>query len=146
FDQGWLAKVPGWVRSMSAASGIADDVRQRLAERMLADNDGDSALAGYKGRGSLAGWLRVAAIREARTMLRSRREVVDADDTLVHAPGHDAELALLKRRSADLFRQMFDEVVASLPDEEKSVLKLHYLDGLTLVEVASVLRMSRASV
>lgn len=146
FDRGWLAKVPSWVARVSSAAAFGDEVRQRLAVKLIGDGMSDSKLTAFSGRGSLAGWLRVAAVREAYTLLRSQHGEVDAEDMLPRAPCNDAELTLLKRQSARVFRGAFDAVVASLPDEERSVLKLHYLDGLTLPEVGQVLRMSRASV
>ena len=139
-----LAKIAAYVASVDRSASFADDVRQRIAER-LAGSDGHSKLAQYSGRGAFSAWLRVAALREARTLARGRRRGVDHEDVALRAPEVDPELSLLKRGCAEIFRRAFIEVVESLPPEERTLLRLHYLDGLTLEEVARASRVSRAT-
>jgi RNA polymerase sigma-70 factor (ECF subfamily) len=146
-DRTYLVKVPAYVASVDRSSAFADEVRQRISEK-LASHDtagGASKLAQYSGRGALASWLRVAALREARTLVRGRQRGIDHDEVTLRAPDVDPELALLKRRCAEVFRRAFAEVVESLPEDERTLLRLHYLDGLTLEEVARASRVSRAS-
>jgi len=145
-DRVCLSKIPEWVSRIDRSPTFADEVRQRLSEK-LARGEGDEPgkLAQYSGKGPLWAWVRVVAIREAHTMVRGGKKSVDADDVTLKASGMDPELELLKRRSADDFKKAFAEVLASLPDDDKSVLKLHYLDGLTIDEVGKAFRVSRAS-
>lgn len=145
-DRGCLSKIPDWVARIDRTPAFADEVRQRLCEKLAqGEHGGPGKLAQYTGKGPLWAWLRVVAIREAHTMVRGGKKSVDADDATLRAPGLDPELELLKRRSADTFKQAFAEVLACLPDDDRSVLKLHYLDGLTIDEVGKAFRVSRAS-
>jgi RNA polymerase sigma-70 factor (ECF subfamily) len=144
-DRACLSKIQEWVARIDRSPTFADEVRQRLAEKLASDGKGPGKLAQYTGKGPLWAWLRVVAIREAHTIVRGGKKAVDADDVPLRAGGLDPELELLKRRSADTFKKAFAEVLASLPDDDKSVLKLHYLDGLTIDEVGKAFRVSRAS-
>src|SRR5690606_9244490 len=107
--------------------------------------DGGAKLAQYSGRGPLAAWIRIAALREAHTITRRQKHAVDADDLPLRAPDHDPELALLKRRSVSVFRKAFTAVIGGLSENDRTLLRLHYLDGLTIEEVGKASRVSRAS-
>jgi len=141
-DRAFLARVAEHVRAIDASTAFADEVRQRLAEKLTGAT---SKLASYSGRGPLAGWLRVAAIREAQSLVRRRRPTQDTEGMSLPSDVLDPEIVLMKRAGTAAFRKAFDEAVASLPDDERSVLKLHYLDGLTLDEVGTAFRTSRAT-
>jgi RNA polymerase sigma-70 factor (ECF subfamily) len=145
FDRNYLAKVPEYVARVDRSPVFADEVRQRVAEKLAIAADGSSKLAQYSGRGALGAWLRVASLREAHTMVRGQKHAVDADEVPLCATAVDPELSLLKRRSASLFRRAFAEVLAKLSDDERTLLKLHYIDGLTIEDVGRASRVSRAS-
>ena len=144
-DRSFLAKVPDYVRAIDPSPAFADEVRQRLSEKLAGMATATPKLASYSGRGPLAAWLRVGAIREAQSMVRARRHSAEPDSLRLASEGLDPEVVLLKRDGTAAFRKAFDDVIASLPDDERSVLKLHYLDGLTLDEVARAFRTSRAT-
>ncbi len=57
----------------------------------------------------------------------------------------DPELALIKRRYGAAFQDALRDAFASLAEEERNVLRLHFLDGLNLDAIARALRMSRAT-
>jgi RNA polymerase sigma-70 factor (ECF subfamily) len=146
-DRAYLAKVPEFVARVERSPAFADEVRQRLSEK-LAGDDGEAneaKLAQYSGRGSLKAWLRIAAIREAHTIVRAGKRAVDADAVPLRAGGPDPEIALLKQRSAAAFRRAFEEVLSGLSDDDRTLLRLHYIDGLTIDEVGKAFRVSRAS-
>lgn len=141
-DRACLSKIEDWVARIDRSPAFADEVRQRLSEKLAGEG---GKLGQYTGRGPLWAWVRVVAIREAHTMVRGGKKGVDPDGLELRAGGLDPELELLKRKSAEDFKNAFREVIAGLPDDEKSVLKLHYLDGLTIDEVGKAFRVSRAS-
>src|SRR5215475_13883246 len=62
-----LARVPAALARLRATPDRADEVAQRLRERFLV---GARAIADYSGRGPLAAWVRVAAVRTLLSMLR----------------------------------------------------------------------------
>jgi RNA polymerase sigma-70 factor, ECF subfamily len=147
-DRTYLARVGEFVGRIDRNPAFADEVRQRLAEKLVHDADGGPAkLALYTGRGPLGAWLRVAAIREAQNAKRGpgNRASVDTEDVQLASPDHDPEVQLLRRRYAAEFKEAFQAVLGSLAADERNVLRLHYLDGLTIEEVGKAYRVSRAT-
>src|SRR3954469_5110678 len=111
----------------------------------MKSEDAAGKLSLYTGRGPLGAWLRVAAIREAQNGKRRGRRTVDANDVALVATHHDLEVALLKQRYAKEFTEAFKAVLVTLSADERNVLRLHYLDGLTIEEVGKTYRVSRAT-
>lgn len=143
-DRLYLSRMVQYVGRIDASPAFCDDVRQRLAEKLVTDS-GAGKLTLYTGRGPLGAWLRVAAIREAQTRKRRGKHTVDANDVPLAAKGEDPEIQLLKLRFANEFAGAFTSVLASLTADERNVLRLHYLDGLTIEEVGQTYRVSRAT-
>jgi RNA polymerase sigma-70 factor (ECF subfamily) len=71
---------------------------------------------------------------------------VNADEALVTEATGDLELELLKGKYRDLFRRVFLEAVESLAPSTRLLLKLHYLDRLSMEEVGKVLGIHRLTV
>ena len=141
-----LSRIPEFVARFDTQPSFADEVRQRLCEKLLHATDGGAAkLASYTGRGPLGGWLRISAIREAQSAKRRGRREVDPDDAGLVSPAHSPEIQLLKQRYAVEFKEAFAAVLVTLSADERNVLRLHYLDGLTLEEVGKTYRVSRAT-
>jgi RNA polymerase sigma-70 factor (ECF subfamily) len=141
-DRAFLRMVPGYVARIDRSAEFGEEIRQRLAEKLL---HGEAKLASYSGRGPLAGWLRVAAVREA---LNAKRGITacELDDKLVLVhDGDDPEIQLLKRKYAREFGDAFKEVLASLDADQRNVLRLHYVEGLTLEDVGKAYKVSRAT-
>jgi len=141
-DRRYLSRVPEYVARLDPSPGFAEEVRQRLGSKLASNG---AKLAQYTGRGPLHAWLRMAALREAHSLLRQRKHAPLPADVPLRAPQADPELALLKRRSASAFRKAFAEVIAGLPPDDRTLLRLHYFDGLTIDEVGRAFRVSRAS-
>jgi RNA polymerase sigma-70 factor (ECF subfamily) len=92
--------------------------------------------------------VRVAAIRAWLNHRRetARTEPLAEDDVLVTEATSDLELELLKGKYRDLFRRVFLEAVEALAPGTRLLLKLHYLDRLSMDEVGKVLGVHRLTV
>jgi RNA polymerase sigma-70 factor (ECF subfamily) len=124
---------------------VAQIVRQRL---LVAPAGGTPRIATYSGRGSLHGWVRVVATREAMRMLsREGREAPASDSDLDAAITRedDAELGYLKRLYRAEFKQAFQQAVEALPARERLVLRQHVLDGLGIDRLAALHGVHRAT-
>jgi RNA polymerase sigma-70 factor, ECF subfamily len=135
----------------AAPPGHSEDALQLVREKLLtASGDaGRPRLADYRGRGPLARWLRVAAVRTAFNLRRSERaRPTDDDDELdvLATAGRDVELDYIHARFRDDFKQAFRAAVATLSKRQRSLLRYHYAEGLTLPQVASIYRVGRATV
>ncbi|MET0342758.1 MAG: hypothetical protein ABW252_17255 [Polyangiales bacterium] len=124
------------------------EVKQRLRARVLVAEDGAPRLDGYSGRGSLRGWLRVIATREALAMRRSdRREVpLDEEQALHSFVTHgDSELETFKARFREGFAEAFDAAVRALPARDQTLLRQHVLDGLSIDQLGALYRVHRST-
>jgi RNA polymerase sigma-70 factor (ECF subfamily) len=137
-----LSLVPRWLARLEGAA--ADDVRQELRQRLLL---GDDPLAArFEGRRPLQAWLRVVATRLAIDLHRARKPPGDADalEELWSAP--DPELDAVKLLDLSALRGLIHDALGALPARERSLLRLHYLEGLSLERLAVIERVHRATV
>lgn len=139
-----------------AAAGVGADeraeARQRLRVRLLVQGTGEAPrLAGFAGRGSLRGWLRVAAVREALMLVRAARRraahEVDDDGELLEqaAVAEDPELMLLRERCRDQLRAALTAAVAGLDARERTLLRLSLRDRLTVDQLGALYRVHRST-
>jgi RNA polymerase sigma-70 factor (ECF subfamily) len=119
------------VARMSLPAGACDDVLGALREKLFVAAQGRAPLmADYSGRGHIAAWLRSLAAHAALKVRRAQRRQVglaDADDW----PIADPELAQLRGGEAAAFRAAFGQAFAQLTREQRTLLRQHFLDGLT---------------
>ena len=147
FERVYVARLDAHVGRVARTDQARDEVRQIVREALLIGRPGrPPTIAAYSGRGPLGAWVRVSAVRAAVRLVRSTQATEGSGDVLaLRAPGADPEMELLKRRYAAELREAFVATLASLSFDERNVLRLHYLDGLTLEEVGATYRVSRAT-
>lgn len=127
-----------------------DEIRDALMQTLVvAQEPARPRLERYLGRGPLAGWLRVVATREVITWLRAKaRQPMPDDEALlgnVEAPAEVPELALLKERYRGEFSAAFRRAIAKLEQRDRNLLRQHYLDELSLEDLATLYRVHRSS-
>lgn len=123
----------------------ADEVAQLARERLLVGKPPRLSL--FDGSGPLSAWLRVVVSRVASNAQRTgaREEPVS---TLPELPvaGADTELAVLRAQYREHFRAAFAEAVAALEPQDRTVLRLHTLDGLSLASIGTMFRKDASNV
>jgi RNA polymerase sigma-70 factor (ECF subfamily) len=145
FEQEFLSQVSDFIARISREPAFVDEVRQRLRERLLVARPGQSCrIQEYRGRGALGGWLRVAAVRVALDLKRERLDAPHAADA--EAVPRDAELDLARRRDGGAFRDAVTEALSSLDSEERTILRLRYVDGLTVERIGVVYGVHAATI
>lgn len=145
FERVYLSQVDSFLRGVRPSPALADDVRQALRERLFL---GDRPrIVEYSGRGPLASWLRVAALRAASNLRRAEgaRDRVEARADAPAAVPVDPELALVRARHADDFARALRDAFARLDERERNLLRLHFLDGLGIDGLAPVFAVHRAT-
>lgn len=144
FDQVFAA-----IARLRKSGHDADDVAQLVRQRaFLAEPGQRPKIAEYSGQGSLGAWLRVVATRVALNHGRNLDDQPHApEDELeaLAAPATDAELALVKSRYRAAFRDALVEGLAALSARDRNLLRHHYCDGLTLIEVGAIHRVHRVT-
>jgi RNA polymerase sigma-70 factor (ECF subfamily) len=150
FERHCLAGISAALARFSAGSDFHDEVRQAVRERLFVCEPGRRArIEDYAGRAPLSSWVRVVAVRLALDLLRrkGRQPPTVEDDILAHlATDADSELRMLAGRYRVEVKQAFQEAFAALPTAERNLLRLHYLDGLTIDEIAAMKRVHRSTV
>jgi RNA polymerase sigma-70 factor (ECF subfamily) len=129
---------------------MIDETRQQLHAHLLVDLTGRGPLlAHYSGRGALRRWIRVVATREAgKIRTRNAATLAVDDDALFDAvaPRGDPALSAVKNEAAAAFRTAFVATLGELDRRDRTVLRLHVLDGLTIDEIAPMYEVHRATV
>lgn len=142
--EGALARMKG--------KASTEDVAQLLREKLLVPRDGaPPKVLDYSGRGPLGGWMRIAAVRTALDLGRhgdaaSMRPV--SREMLLDVPApvtDDPELDHLRKRYARDFKQAFEEAIRELSVEERNLLRLSLVDGLSIDEIGAVFGYHRAT-
>jgi len=146
FEARYLIQVPAMLARHRAAER-ADEVAQVVRERLLvARGDGPPRIDEYTGRGPLASWLRVVALRVASNLLRGERPTAPlGEEELVAAISEVPELRVLESRYRSEFRAAFRAAFSALEPAQRTVLKLSFLDGVSARKLAPVLGVSPAT-
>lgn len=146
FDTRFLAQIPAMLARHRAAER-ADEVAQAVRERLLvARGEDPPRITEYTGKGPLASWLRVVALRVASNLLRGERPTTPlGEDELVAAISEVPELRVLETRYRGEFRAAFRAAFSALEPAQRTVLKLSFLDGVSARKLAPVLGVSPAT-
>ncbi|HKA86065.1 MAG TPA: hypothetical protein VKE22_00315 [Haliangiales bacterium] len=147
FERAHLGQVPRFIARVSSEPALAEEVTQRLREKLFLPGPGGRPyIAEYSGRGDLRAWLRVIAVRLALRLCRraaaTRQQPLEPDCWLA---GANPELDYLRLRHRADVESAFHRVVAQLEPRAVLLLKLHYLDGLSLEAIADLYHVHRAT-
>lgn len=151
FDRSILSQVPAFLSRVDSSPAFVDELRQLLREKLLVAAAGTAPkIAEYAGSGALWSWVRVVAIRTAVSLRRNRDEQPwrEFDEGIAKAlpQGQDLEIDYIRTRYQAPFKAALRAAFASLPQEQRHVLRLHFAGGLTGEAIASLLQVSRRTV
>jgi RNA polymerase sigma-70 factor, ECF subfamily len=147
FEANYMVQVPSFLLGKGSPSFV-DEVAQQLRERLLVSQPGRPAQIGaYSGRGSLGSWLRIAALRTAANLRRHDRAENAAGTAAadVQLPRSDAELTLIKARYRSAFEAALSDALSALDTERRVLLRLHFLDGLSIDRLGAMFGIHRAT-
>ena len=144
-----LPQVRGSVERVCGSDLSADDALQATREKLLIGGpDRIPKLAQYMGEGQLVGWIRVAAVRDALALRRAKnakRKNLGDDARLLPSTPANAHLALLRQTHAAAFKAAVEEGIKKLSVEQRNLLRMNMLDGLTIDQLAPLFRIHRAT-
>jgi RNA polymerase sigma-70 factor, ECF subfamily len=150
FEEKFLPQATTYVRRMMRSADSLDEFRTLLRERLFVGSHGAGPkIASYRGRGSLWGWLRVAAFRVGKNLLRREKDRPDRDRFElgdVRSPLPDPELAFVKGRYAKEFKAAFQTTLSALSSDERAVLRFYYLDGMTVQAIGKLYRVHASTI
>ncbi len=148
FEDRYAPAIRSAVRGHPDAAALVDEIRQRLAARLFVAVDGQPPkIAGYAGRGRLAGLVALAARREATRITKQRERLVPvpSGEGAFGVGGVAAGLELRSAFATDL-RGALARAWHELEPREATLLRLRYLEGLTPTSIARVYQTHRTTV
>jgi len=146
FDRGYLAVVPQALASMKLPAATVDDVRSAVRDKLLlADGDRRPRILDYAGRGRLRGLIQVTATRTAIDRIRLEEREAELPARELAAP-NDVALSLIKAQYRAAFSAGFARAVAAASRRDRNLLRLHFLGGVTLDQLAQIYNVHRATI
>jgi RNA polymerase sigma-70 factor (ECF subfamily) len=145
----YMGNIPAVARRVGTANVDAAEVLSRVSEALfVAAPGGRPRILDLVARGSLSGLVKVIAVRTTINLCRSeRREVTDPQHALATAIASqtDPELATIKQHHRSAVKAALEAAVASLPPDERNLLRLSLLHRLTVDEIASLQQVHRST-
>jgi len=143
FDALYLARVGSSISRINPSPAFADEVRQRLRERLFVG--APPGIATWSGAAPLEAWLRATAVRMALTLLRERGQKRPEPNFEEALQSSDPELLYLRDRYRGQCQEAFQAALASLSPRDRTLLRLRYLDGLSIDALAPLHGIHRAT-
>jgi RNA polymerase sigma-70 factor (ECF subfamily) len=147
FEGLYVRNIDLFVARLGLSPDQLEELRQLVRVRLF--TGGTPRIAHFSGKGPLGAWLRVLCLRIAMDHLKVQPRDLRVDskvlETLV-AGSRPADDADLRRAWEPLLRQVTEETLAELPPREKTILRLHYLEGLNIEAIGTIYGVHRATV
>lgn len=135
------------LRRMKLTEDQRDEAQAALLRILFVGEGSGPAIAGYRGRGSLDGWLRVSTVRAAHRVLRRTSTVAmePVDEAMLGGVWRGPEARALQDEFRDVFAEATASALASLPAVDRRALRQHYCDGLSIDVLAQAWGVHRAT-
>jgi RNA polymerase sigma-70 factor (ECF subfamily) len=126
--------------TLKQPAAVVDDVLQQVRVHLLVGTTASGPqLPTYLGQARICSWIRAIAVR---MVLHQLAPVVERHDENVlealaalPAPGGGAELDLIRGMFQRDFKQALREAFAALTRQQRNMLRLYHVDGLTTTEL-----------
>lgn len=146
FERAFLGVVPVALAGMKLPAATVEDVRAAVRDKLLLPSgDHPPKLLAYAGRGRLRGLVQVTATRTAIDRLRLEEREVELPARELAASA-DVELSLIKAQYRAAFAAGFAHAVAAASRRDRNLLRLHFLGGVTLEQLAQMYGVHRATI
>jgi RNA polymerase sigma-70 factor (ECF subfamily) len=146
FDRAYLEVVPQALAGMKLPAATVDDVRSIVRDKLLlAEGEKVPRIVEYAGRGRLRGLVQVTATRTAIDRIRHDEKEAELPARELAATT-DVAMSLIKAQYREAFSAGFARAVADAPRRERNLLRLHFLGGMTLEQLAQMYNVHRATV
>jgi RNA polymerase sigma-70 factor (ECF subfamily) len=146
FDKAYLDVVPVALAGMKLAAATVEDVKSGVRDKLLLpDGEKPARILEYAGRGRLRGLVQVSASRMAIDRIRLEEREAELPAREIAAPAN-LELSLIKAQYRAAFTEGFAKAVANATRRDRNLLRLHFLGGVTLEQLATMYGVHRATV
>jgi RNA polymerase sigma-70 factor (ECF subfamily) len=148
FERDYLAGIGRQVSRFGLNATQLLTLRQDMRVRLLAGPR--PRLLSFAGRAPLGGWLRVVALRAAADLLHAEHrnaEAPESEEALTWAiGGFTAPDVLAERKDlGPAFQSALEEAITALNAQDRTILRLHFIDGHTIDTIGKVFQVHRAT-
>jgi RNA polymerase sigma-70 factor, ECF subfamily len=143
-----LVEVDAAGAAVGATKDLVDEVKQLLRMQLLVPKgDRDPGIAGYRGKGSLRGWVRITATRELirHKKKAARHAVVDRTLDRLLASGIDPQLEAIKAEYRAEFSVALREAIELLTPEDRTLLRQQIVDDMSIDAIGVAFGVHRAT-
>ena len=152
FEQELISKVDLFIARSPVAKELYDEVRQRVRVKLLVGKS--PSIARYRGQGPLGAWVRVTAVHvavdvgarggtaQAQPSARPEQQIAELFVSLDKSPEVEAAKSLYQ----DRFKAAVEQSLAALTSREKTLMRLHFIDGLNIDAIGTIYKVHRATV
>jgi RNA polymerase sigma-70 factor, ECF subfamily len=149
FERELISSLPQALSRTNASAAAIDEVCQQVRLRVLVgDREAPPRIMEYSGRGSLASWLRVVALRLHADLHRGsgkHRASVECEDEPAVAE-RTPELALALHRYGPAIEQAIRIALSELEPRDRTIMRLVYVDGQSLERIGALYGVHKATV
>lgn len=149
FERDHLDRVASWLKLPATEHAIVDEVRQRVAARILVGREGEPPrIAQYTGRGPLWAWVRIIALREHARLRREDGRAttgIEAAERLARSAELSPDLLAL-REHRDAMLEAFRVSLRALSAEDRTLLRLAYVDSLSLDAIGRMYGVNKSTI
>lgn len=151
FDAQFSKIAANAIRRYSDDPLFRDDVLQTLRVQLLVGgNDKRAMISTYNAKGALAAWVSVCAIRlmlySLRTQRNRKEDPLEWTDAITHVSTGSPELDAIAEQHREAFAHAVREACAALPRRLRSILRMHFVEGLALNKIAIAYAVNRTTV
>jgi RNA polymerase sigma-70 factor (ECF subfamily) len=144
FDRELVPDIRGALVRFGRDDDFLAEALQRVRVKLLV-GDPSPRIAEYRGRGRLAAWIQIVAIREALMLQRAGRRDQPSDDDLVHLAMTDPVLARTRQAHKDAFAAAFRAAFADLDERERTLLRLCFVENAGAEDLARLYNVHRVT-
>jgi RNA polymerase sigma-70 factor, ECF subfamily len=147
FERRYLATLNQHVGRIALSADQADELRQQLRVGLLLG--AQPKIGTFRGQGPLGAWVQVCAVRLALKLGAAHDRLASRDASVLEglvAQDADQELLAAKAQYRDTFQSALEECFSALPSRQKTLLRMHFLDGMSIDEMGRVFHVHRATI
>jgi RNA polymerase sigma-70 factor (ECF subfamily) len=144
FDAAFIAGIGARVARFRLPPDRLDDLRQKVRTKLLLG--ASPGIGGYRGRAPLGVWLHVTVVRLAIDIAAlPAAPAFDVDLFELVAPEQTPELETVRTQYQDRFRAALEDSFRALEARDKTILRLHVVDGLNIDAIGAIYGVHRAT-
>ncbi len=146
-DREYLARAGDFLGRFRLSIDQQREHRQQLRiSLLLGDRPG---ILSYRGAGPLGAWLRITSIRLALRLFGRPGEPHEAADSDVWnrltSDAPNPELRVLRAEHREVFSAVLEQSLRALQPGERTLLRLHIIDGLNIDALSAIYRIHRST-